>query len=132
MPINPKSSWPFTPFLLANVLEIEKAVKLGHERKPLVAKTIERFFRAGARVMEHYGIPADQALAIARAQIMREGGPVARKQLQALSHAETEKAALQAVQVAEASKVAVAGWLAGAKIGGSGEDDGKGEKGNEQ
>lgn len=107
MPINPKSSWPFTPFLVANVVNIEELVKKGAPKRPLVLKTIERFFRAGARVMEHYGVPADIVLNIARDQILREGGPAAKASL----HAQAEKATLHALQTAKEAEGAVAGWL---------------------
>ena len=107
MPINPKSSWPFTPFLVANVVSNEELVKKGAPKKPLVLKTIERFFRAGARVMEHYGVPADIVLVMAREQILREGGPDAKARIDALA----EKATLDALQTAKAAEGLVAGWL---------------------
>lgn len=82
MPINPKSTWPFTPFLVANIQAIEVAAKAGIPKEAIIVKTIERFFRAGARVMEHYGVPADVAISIAHAQILREGGQKAKARLE--------------------------------------------------
>jgi hypothetical protein len=107
MPINPKSSWPFTPFLVQNVIAIETAAKAGVPKKPLIIKTIERFFRAGARMMEHYGVPADQVLAIAREQIEREGGKVAQARLAALDDAIVSKV----ISKQDQSTDLVAGWL---------------------
>jgi hypothetical protein len=112
MPINPKSSWPFTPFLVANVVSIEELVKKGAPKKPLVLKTIERFFRAGARVMEHYAIPADLVLSIAREQILREGGPAAKTSLAA----QATQASLHALQTAKEVEGVVAGWLQQAAV----------------
>ena len=107
MPINPKSAWPFTPFLVQNVLAIEMGAKSGLPKKALIIKTIERFFRAGARLMEHYGVPADQVLAIAREQIEREGGKIAQARLAALDGAIVTKV----LGNQEQSTDLVAGWL---------------------
>lgn len=127
MPINPKSSWPFTPFLVANVVSIETAAKKGTSKKTLVLKTIERFFRAGARVMEHYGVPADIALNIAREQILREGGKAAKASLAK----EAETSAKKALGTAQEAEGLVAGWLQQAAASGpENEAPGNGEVDN--
>lgn len=121
MPINPKSSWPFTPFLVKNVIEIEKAAAAPAAtttlKKMIVCKTVERFFRAGAKVMEHYGMPADLALTIAREQIIREGGKVAKTQIEVAEAAKSDALEKKVIAANDASGDLVAGWLDAAKKG---------------
>ena len=114
MPINPKSSWPFMPFVVHNVMQIEAAAKQGASKKEVITKIVERFFRAGAMVMFHYGMPAEVALKIARDQIVREGGKVAKARLDACEALKNDTLEKKVLNAQEQTGDLIAGWLSDA------------------
>ena len=128
MPINPKSAWPFTPFLVSTVMQIEKeaAAKPILCKKMLIVKTVERFFRAGAKVMEHYGMPAHLALRIAREQILREGGATAKAQIELDEAATFDAHEKKVIEANAISGDLVAGWIDAAKQKGTTDENQEG------
>lgn len=73
------SSWPLQPLVLqfaATVLAVPP-----QHRKDVASKMIERAVRVGARLAVEFGMPAPVFVEVARAMIVKEGGPAAQKAL---------------------------------------------------
>lgn len=95
--IKQQSSWPMQGLVITLAGEVLKAPS--SKRQAAAMKIIERCVRMGARIAVEFGMPGDVFVALAKQQMIREGGVVAKA---AIAHAAAdaalelhEKAAIQ-------------------------------------
>jgi len=73
------STWPMQPFVVQFAAAVLSAPP--QSRKEFAGKMIERCVRMGARLAVEFGMPAPLFVEVAKAQIIREGGPSAQAAL---------------------------------------------------
>lgn len=98
------SSWPMQPFVVQFAAAVISAPP--EARKEFAGKMIERCIRMGARLAVEFGMPAPLFVEVAKAQIVREGGPSARAAL-ADAFGEDVLAAIDGAEDVQAQVVAI-------------------------